>query len=309
MSALFDKKKIYIVDHDIGNKRVAVLLAAWSGIRWIEDQVCSILSQVGPQLDLFISVDISFDGTYELCQSLSSKFSNVSVLQYGEGFGGAARNFFRLIRDVDFSNYDYVALSDQDDLWFDNKLARAIAQIEFSQSDAFSSDVVAFWEDSKKTVLLKKSFPQKKFDYFFESAGPGCTYILRRDTMQAFKQFLIYNWCSANQVKLHDWMIYAFCRSRSKNWYIDSEPLMRYRQHNGNQFGANSGMKQLLARLLMIKSKWYRGEVEKIVDLVDPYKQSGFSLENSFLIKNCWQLRRRSRDAWILLFILILRIF
>lgn len=309
MTILVDNKVFHIVNHSIGNKRVAVLLAAWSGIRWIEDQVISILSQVGPRLDLFISVDFSFDGTYEWCKSLSSKFSNVSVLPYGEGFGGAARNFFRLIRDVDFSHYDYVALSDQDDLWFDNKLARAIAQIESSQSDAFSSDVVAFWEDNKKNVLLKKSFPQRKFDYFFESAGPGCTYILRRDTMQEFKQFLIYNWDSVNQVKLHDWMIYAFCRSRSKSWHIDAEPLMLYRQHNDNQFGANFGIKQLIARLSLIKSKWYRNEVEKIVALVDPYKQSGFSLENSFLIKNCWQLRRRSRDAWILFIILILGIF
>jgi len=84
---------------------------------------------------------------------------------------------------------------------------------------------------------------------------------------------------------------------------------MRYRQHNDNQFGANIGIKQLLARLSMIKSKWYRSEVVKIVALVDPYKQSGFSLENSFLIKNCRHLRRRSRDAWILLIILMLGIF
>ncbi|MBO98493.1 MAG: glycosyl transferase, partial [Flavobacteriales bacterium] len=47
------------------NPRVAVLLAAWNGMQWIEQQVESILKQKGVQADIYINVDISDDGTYQ----------------------------------------------------------------------------------------------------------------------------------------------------------------------------------------------------------------------------------------------------
>lgn len=285
-----------------------MLLAASAGMRWIEDQVATILDQVGPSVTLFISVDKSTDGTHDWCEAISLKHENVHVLEHGQVFGGAAKNFFRLIRDVDFIRYDYIAFSDQDDLWAPDKLQRAISIIEKIGFDAFSSDVTAFWETGKST-LIKKSFPQKKYDYFFESAGPGCTYVLTRDTAIIFKEFLISNWVAANKVQLHDWLIYAFCRSRLKRWYIDDVPLMRYRQHTHNQLGANAGIGKIAARFAMIWNGWYRQEIEKIVALVDPNNEVKFFLTKLFLIKNLWGLRRRQRDAWLLLLTIVLGIF
>jgi rhamnosyltransferase len=82
---------------------IAVLLATYNGMKWIEEQVESILNQQSVDVNIYISVDLSTDNTYQWCQDLAKQNVHVKVLPYGERFGGAAKNFFRLIRDVDFS--------------------------------------------------------------------------------------------------------------------------------------------------------------------------------------------------------------
>ena len=287
---------------------IAVLLAAYNGIEWIEEQVASISSQKNTSIEIFISVDLSNDKTYEWCQNLARNNSYIKVLPYGERFGGAAKNFYRLIRDVDFSYFDYIALSDQDDIWDSDKLHHAISVIEKDNLDGYSGNVIAFWSDGQER-LLKKNFPQKRFDYFFEAAGPGCTYVFKQQAIQKFKKFLIKNWTKVNLVELHDWMIYAYFRSQGMKWKIDSKSLMRYRQHDNNQVGLNYGLKAYLIRSKKIKAKWYRNEVQKIIYLLNGRSSQDISLKKLFLTKNFWHLRRRPRDAIFLLFIIIFQIF
>ena len=287
---------------------IAVLLAAFNGMEWIEEQVASISSQKNTSIQIFISVDLSNDKTYEWCQNLARNNSYIKVLPYGERFGGAAKNFYRLIRDVDFSYFDYIALSDQDDIWDSDKLHHAISVIEKDNLDGYSGNVIAFWSDGQER-LVKKNFPQKRFDYFFEAAGPGCTYVFKQQAIQKFKKFLIKNWTKVNLVESHDWMIYAYFRSQGMKWKIDSKSLMRYRQHDNNQVGLNYGLKAYLIRSKKIKAKWYRNEVQKIIYLLNGRSSQDISLKKLFLTKNFWHLRRRPRDAIFLLFIIIFQIF
>ncbi|MDA9980718.1 glycosyltransferase [Pelagibacterales bacterium] len=280
--------------------KVVVLLAAYNGMRFIEEQVSSILNQTGVEVKIFISVDKSTDETYQWCKSIEDNNKTITVLPYGEKFGGAAKNFFRLIKDVNFNDYSFVALSDQDDIWEPQKLYRAVSCINNKRYDAFSSDVTAFWKNGKK-VYIKKSWPQKKYDYLFESAGPGCTYVLKAKALNSFKIFLLSNWNLINKISLHDWMIYAYFRKNRFNWYIDNFPLIQYRQHENNEFGSNSGLKAYLKRFLLVKNNWYRKEVTKINELL----KLRISLNFWFRFKNFWELRRRPRDVLILLIISI----
>lgn len=285
---------------------VAVLLAAYNGLEWLDEQLQSILQQEDVVLHVFISVDLSDDGTYTWCKKQESQYQNISVLDYGERFGGAAKNFYRLIRDVDFSEFDYVSLSDQDDIWLANKLSSAISEIEQKQLEGYSSDVIAFWNDGREK-LVKKSYPQKKFDHYFEAAGPGCTYVLTKNAMLEFKGFLNTNWLVVNNVSLHDWMIYSYFRSNDFKWHIDSVPLMRYRQHERNQVGSNLGLKAAIVRLGMIKNKWYSGQVNRIVNLFEV--GASLKLNRRFLITHFLELRRRPRDAFILMIMLLAGIY
>lgn len=283
--------------------RTAIVLAAYNGKQWINEQIESIFQQIDIDVHIFISVDLSSDGTYEWCKECEQSRPNVTVLSYGERFAGAAKNFYRLIRDVDFTAFEYVAFADQDDIWLENKLSHAINMIQQNNLDAFSSDVTAFWEDGR-IKIVKKSYTQKKFDYLFEAAGPGCTYVFTSYALQKFKHFLTINWSDVNRVALHDWVIYAFMRHHYMRWYIDDQSLMLYRQHSNNQVGINFGIHAYKKRIFMVRQKWYRNEVNKICELLMIEQPKRW-----FNIINFWQLRRRPRDAFVLLVMNLLGIF
>jgi rhamnosyltransferase len=174
--------------------------------------------------------------------------------------------------------------------------------------DAYSSDVIAFWSDGRER-LVKKSYPQKKFDHYFESPGAGCTYLFKKKSAELLKIFIIKNWESVNNIESHDWFFYAFFRSRNMNWYIDNKALMLYRQHGKNQVGSNFGFSAYLKRISMVKSGWYYSEVNKILKLVDKSDGENFKLDTWFLVKNIYQLRRRNRDLIILFFVIIFQLF
>ncbi len=293
----------------VKHPNIAVLLAAYNGMQWIEEQLVSILDQAGVDVTLYISIDPSTDGTEAWCAAYSAEYPNVVLLPEAGKFGGASRNFFRLIRDVDFSHYDFIAFADQDDTWLPDKLQRATREIRSRYCDAYSSNVTAFWPDGK-TRLLDKSQRQVEWDFLFEAAGPGCTYVLSNRLGQSLKTAVIADWESLQKVSLHDWYCYAFARSHDFNWYIDPVPSMDYRQHERNQVGANTGISPLIARYKTIHDGWWFGQVQMIARLVgysqDPFVQSWLPLRPRQLMKlsfSAWQCRRRLRDKIFFFFI------
>ncbi|MFJ2365658.1 glycosyltransferase [Pseudomonas sp. NPDC087697] len=295
--------------------KIAVLLAAYNGVKWLPEQIESILQQKDVDVTIFVSVDFSTDATELWVSELASSNPRIKALPHGERFGGAGRNFYRLIRDVDFSEFDYIALADQDDIWLTDKLIAAHQEILGSGASGYSSNVTAFWPDGRK-VLLNKAQQQRKYDFYFEAAGPGCSYVLKVPDALEFKRFVIANWSLVCEVSLHDWLVYAWFRSSGLSWYIDPVSHMLYRQHSSNQFGANTGIKALMARLSLLRSGWYRGEVSKISSLLAD-KTQGLptsllkqgKIPSSFLIRNWASLRRRFRDRVFLLVLVVLGIY
>lgn len=234
---------------------VAVLLAAYNGRQFIEEQVDSILLQSDVTVSIFVSVDLSPDDTQAWCENLARQRGNVVVLPYGERFGGAAKNFFRLLRDVDFSGYDYIAFADQDDIWMPDKLCRAVAKIASTRSDGYSSNVMAFWPNGERK-LISKAQPQRDWDYLFEAAGPGCTYVIAAPLALQIKAAVVANWSEINKLALHDWFSYAYARANGYAWFIDEWPSMLYRQHLGNEVGANKGFKAFKYRIGKVIGGW-----------------------------------------------------
>lgn len=294
-------------------KRCLVLLAAYNGESFLSEQFDTILQQHDVDLDVIVSVDLSYDGTLKLCEEYSRKNKNITILPYGRKFGSAGKNFFRLLMDCDLSRCDYVTFSDQDDIWVVNKLSRATSFLE--QYDCYSSNVTAFWGNGKER-LIDKSQHQRKWDFLFEAAGPGCTYVFKKEIALEFKAWLVKNNDIVNHIELHDWLFYAFARSRGYSWFIDPIPMMHYRQHPNNQVGANSSVQGAIKRLRLINRKWYRNQVIKIAaflelndePLVKVGLKSGY-LGNLYLLFKLGELRRRFRDRFVLGFCLLLGLF
>ncbi|RSM31364.1 glycosyltransferase [Aeromonas salmonicida] len=296
------------------NNKTLILLTAYNGFSSIREQLDTIILQANTIVDVVISIDFSDDDTFSVCSDYARKNINVRLLSYGERFGGAGKNFYRLLKDVELSGYDYIAFSDQDDIWPRNKLAKAIEKLQ--QYDCYSANVTAFWADGRKE-LIDKAQSQCEWDFLFEAAGPGCTYVFKRDVAMEFKAWLLERYQQVGEdIALHDWLLYAFARSQGYSWFIDPEPMMSYRQHANNQVGTNNSFGAAKKRLHMIKSKWYRNQCTNIAEHLAlhhlPVVKYGLNkgyVGNLYLLFHIHQLRRRLRDRVALSIALLFNLF
>lgn len=284
---------------------VLVLIAAYNGLRWLPKQVESILNQESVRVKLLISVDVSVDGTEQWVDEFALSDDRVTVLPHGMRFGGAAPNFFRLLREADLSDVDFVSLADQDDIWLPNKLSRAVNVLDNTKMDAYSSDVIAFWPDGRQS-RVRKSQAQVEWDFLFEAAGPGCTYVMRTALAKNLQIDLRHQAERANQIGLHDWFIYAYARTHQNHWVIDDQALILYRQHEHNQVGVNQGIAGFLHRYRKVLNGWAINQAILIADLVG-VKNTAFVrthlnksrmgfLRLAFCARKC---RRRLRDQFV----------
>lgn len=282
--------------------RVAVCMAVCNGANWIDEQLRSILGQQGVELTVFVGVDQSHDGSAERLARHQAVDSRVRILPSGQGFGSAAANFFYLLREIDFTGFDHVALADQDDVWFSDKLVRAVAEMRRQGGDAYSSNVIALWPDGRQS-LVDKAQPLRRWDHLFEAAGPGCTYVMSAALVEALRAVLDREGKAVAGIALHDWFIYAFARTQGFRWVIDPRPGMLYRQHASNVVGVNAGWRALLRRATMVGSGWAFQQAALIAHLSgaarDPQVLAWFdgSRASSLrLARHACQCRRRRRD-------------
>jgi rhamnosyltransferase len=245
---------------------VLILLATHNGASFIEELIESILAQVGVELKILISDDNSKDNTIELIEGLNSKY--IEILDVTK-IGSAAGNFFRLINLCEH-DFDYFAFADQDDIWKNNKLIKAINKLKSTRSSGYSSSFQYFWgSDLSSAKYFSKGSKLTKIDYLFSSPGPGCTFVLDRNLFMKIKRQISINRKLYEEVSYHDWAIYATARGLGYNWEIDKNSYLYYRQHSNNEIGVNRTLKGAFNRLKRITSKWYESEILKIIDILN----------------------------------------
>lgn len=290
---------------EVKRPRFAVCLAAYNGKAFMVEQIESILRQEWVDIYIFISVDKSTDGTEDCLAKWALSEPRLTLLPFGVRFGGAGSNFYRLLRDVNLNGFDYMSFADQDDIWLPDKLSRAHQILLKTAADAYSSNVMAFWPGGRQ-LLIEKSQKQVKWDFLFEAAGPGCTYVIRKELACVIQDVIKSRWDDAQEVGLHDWFVYAFARANGYRWVIDDYAGMLYRQHEKNQVGVNSGTRAFVQRARKVLSGWGLTQSALIAQLVglgdDSFvkRWSGQSrLGLLWLALHAWQCRRRLRDKII----------
>ena len=104
--------------------KILIILAAYNGEKYIKEQIDSILSQKDVSLEILIFDDASKDLTIDVVKKFSND-NRIKLIINPIGTGSAANNFFHAIQEISnktFEKYDYISLSDQDDIWLSNKL-------------------------------------------------------------------------------------------------------------------------------------------------------------------------------------------
>lgn len=294
--------------------RVAVLLASHNGSKWIGDQIETILGQVEIDIKIFVSDDMSCDDTLSILEQQFASDSRVSVMKrIAGGFGSPAANFFRLLIDAPIDRFDYVFLSDQDDLWMPEKVISAVTAMQLEGADCYASDLVCVYADGKKKPL-KKCYPQTRNDYLFQGASAGCTYGLSMRAVALCRESVEKISSSRRADISHDWAIYAFTRSRGLSWVLDSRAFIDYRQHDSNAYGA-LGPRSYYKRWRLLRDGWYRqniltlasacsltSEQQRIISAISHWGLR----DRVFLLSKAWSLRRRPIEKiYVAVFILL----
>lgn len=232
-------------------KKIIVIVATYNGEKYLSKQLDSILNQSLSPYKIFVNIDLSIDKTLHVVREYIKKYAQISVLNSNKKYGSASVNFFNAFSMINFNDFDYVALSDQDDIWNKDKLKNAVNTLN-SGFDGYSSNVTAVWHNGKRISIIKNQ-PQTKYDFLFESAGPGCTYVINNNLATSLQIFLKKNYESIiSNCSYHDWFIYAFARVNNFKWFIDGYESMEYRQHSFNQIGANVGFKAFISRFFKV---------------------------------------------------------
>jgi len=238
-----------------GEPAIVVLLATHNGVRWLDEQVDSILAQEGARVRVVALDDGSTDGTPEWLAARAASEPRLTVLTDDGTGGSSARNFYRLIETASVNDGELVAFSDQDDVWQPDKFSRHAALLAEGNAGV-SSSVLSFWSNGR-TELVRKDYPQREFDYLLESPGPGCSFLMTPELFTLVRETLRTSE-DARHVEYHDSLIYAIARGRGLRWHIDGYPSVNYRQHDDNVLGSNQGASAALERFRLIREHWLR---------------------------------------------------
>ncbi len=100
-------------------------MCTYNGEKYVKQQLDSILQQTYPLYEIIIQDDNSKDGTWQILQDYASRYSLIQIYQNQPALG-VNGNFFSAMHKA---TGDYIALSDQDDIWHSDKIENQIKNI------------------------------------------------------------------------------------------------------------------------------------------------------------------------------------
>jgi glycosyltransferase involved in cell wall biosynthesis len=230
--------------------RVAILLCTMNGRAYLGEQLDSIAAQSFTNWRLWASDDGSRDGTLAILEQYRTNWGEGRFcIQAGPGRGFAA-NFLSLTCRADLTA-DYYAFADQDDVWEKDKLQRAVEWLETvpQTEPALYCSRTRLIDQAGLETGLSPLFarPPGFANALVQSLGGGNTMVFNHAA-----RLLLQKAGAEIEVVTHDWWAYLLVSGCGGRVFYDPTPLVRYRQHDTNQVGANTGWLARLARLRLL---------------------------------------------------------
>ena len=104
-------------------------MSVYNGEKYLSEQIESILNQNGVDIHLFVRDDGSSDGSKD---KLGAYFdnSNISILESTTNLG-YKNSFLKCLEyAIEDNDFDYFAFADQDDVWLEDKMIRAVNMLD-----------------------------------------------------------------------------------------------------------------------------------------------------------------------------------
>jgi len=189
-------------------------MCTYNGAKYLREQLDSIISQTYPIYELIIQDDCSTDETVAIVEEYMETYSFIKLFvnEHNLGFN---QNFKSAVMKA---TGDYVAISDQDDIWFSQKIAKQVALIGNYDICCSQCNRGHTLKDSRLTIT-KVCFEHQVFSGFM-----GHTMLCRRSFIQHQEYWLpsiYYDWSLSLHAHLNNGIICV------------DEPLNFHREHAG----------------------------------------------------------------------------
>lgn len=279
------------------DKKIAVLLAAYNGAKFIAEQLDSLIAQTSDDWRCYIHDDGSDDGTDKIIAEYAERFPERLTVIEGAPTGRACANFCFMFAKIEAEEY---MCCDQDDVWFKDKIARTYHCMRKLETDRsvpcliYSDQKIA---DEKLNILAESSDKYQRL-HCLDTAMPhllahnvvtGCTMMVNRALRDMFIRA-----SDSDKMVMHDWWAALLAAQFGKMYFIKN-PTMLYRQHSLNTLGANKmDANMIWNRINRNGRKFVRRSLYASWEQADEFARI-YGLDSSSLISVYGTLKDRSK--------------
>lgn len=207
---------------------ISIAMATYNGAKYIREQVDSILSQTIQDFELVICDDCSTDKTWDILSAYAAKDIRIKPYRNNQNFG-FLKNFERVLT---LCTSDYIALSDQDDIWTEDHLERLLEGMDGKVQIVCGKPL--FVDEQNRELPSKYDY--FKMDYVPQTNEDHARHIfMNRSTYQGASMLIKRDFLSIAlpipaDVQFHDSWFAALACFSGGIIYVD-EPGMRYRRY------------------------------------------------------------------------------
>ena len=212
--------------------KVAILLSAYNGDDYIEEQIKSIYSQTYKDFILYVRDDGSAVAFQNQLKTLQKQYGFELILGENIGF---VKSFMELLSNV--ADAELYAFSDQDDIWLEEKLQTAVAWFEQQKKERANEEQIPMLYHSAYDVVQSDEkvidnfyFSDKGYDFrrsITENHYSGFSMVINR----TLRDYMLRG--NSDKIGYHDWwaamIVQAFGIAHS-----DDKVLALHRAHGEN---------------------------------------------------------------------------
>ncbi|KPX80551.1 Group 2 family glycosyl transferase [Pseudomonas meliae] len=229
-----------------GHPRVAILMCTYNGAAYLREQLESFAAQTFRNWMLYVSDDASTDDTSDILSDYKVRWGQERLVIFSGPCKGFAENFISLVQRSEIEA-DYFAFSDQDDVWFNDKLKRSVDLLESANSSipALYCGRTRLVDADLGVIGVSPLFskPPSFRNALVQSLAGANTMLIN----QAARRLLC-RLPDRSPLIAHDWLTYLLVSGCGGQVSYDTEPCLDYRQHSGNLIGANASARDRLVR-------------------------------------------------------------
>jgi glycosyltransferase involved in cell wall biosynthesis len=165
---------------------VSVVMCTYNGEKFLEEQLNSILSQSHTVQEIIIVDDCSKDNTWNILTEYQNKYPSLIFIYQNKTNVGYGENFNRALS---LSKGDFIAFSDQDDIWVPEKIETLCSIIENNLLAIGNSSL--FYVDQEVNENLNL-FSNQFFQTFsiekliWENSIPGHAFMIRKEVVDLY---------------------------------------------------------------------------------------------------------------------------